>query len=235
MTLFAGSFDQSASSALTVATRDGNFTSPNPPRAVTCNPHLANYTVGVWHNTSSTIKVLSVSEGDRIDPMNDDSTSIQLVGMIEAVGRALSGEVVFQSEFETLEPTLPIAYSPLLRWIRNDQNQSVFEWPIPMEEALPQFMQDVSLSLLSGRFLPQNGTYFTAEWGRCLTTQLIYEYSAWRLLSIYGAGWGVSALCLGVGFFYVGRNGRERDMEFSHLVTGLNVVHSHSGAQKTGA
>ncbi|KAF6748842.1 hypothetical protein DFP72DRAFT_554613 [Ephemerocybe angulata] len=227
MSLFSGSFDTTASSALTVAIRDGNYSAPNPPRAVNCDAYSTLYDVQVWHNATSWVELHKVTVGDKIDPGSEDPTTIQLNGLVQAVGQALNGSIGFKSDVEVLDPALTIAYSPLLRWTRGDQNQSQFVWS-DMEASLPSLMQNVSFSLLSGQFLPRNGTYFTASWGMCMTTQLVYEYTMWRLLTIYGAGWVASVASLVIGFWHVSRNGRERDLEFSKLVEGLDIIpHEH--------
>ncbi|KAF6753691.1 hypothetical protein DFP72DRAFT_901232 [Ephemerocybe angulata] len=211
MALFKGDFHEE-NATLTVATRDGKFPSPNAPRALDCVPYSTFYHVQVWHEATTRIEVLNVTVGEKFStgPLRE---------LMEPLGRALTGSIVF-AMYETLDPTLTIAYTRLLRWRWVENPYTEFTWS-DMEVALPSLMQNMSLSLLSGEFPSLRGGYLATSLGQCMASQVIYKYTMWRLLVIYGIGWAMAAGTLVVGFLYVSRNGQERDLSFSNLVDGL--------------
>ncbi|KAF6748841.1 hypothetical protein DFP72DRAFT_1174030 [Ephemerocybe angulata] len=137
MLLLRGLFDHTTDNILSVATQDGSFISPNPPFAVACQAFSSTYFVRVRYNVSSAIEVLKVVMGERINFDSDEPHSIQLAGMVEAVGLALQGRIGFRSGTEELNPVHNTAYSPLLRWTRGERNQSTFEWS-NMERRCPR-------------------------------------------------------------------------------------------------
>ncbi|KAF6765647.1 hypothetical protein DFP72DRAFT_1108516 [Ephemerocybe angulata] len=214
---------------LRVATRGGTISAPTNARAVRCSAHSTEYTLRVWHNATSWIEPLSSTVLTQLDfqilrVLPD--RQIQLDGLSTfavALGLALNGGVAYNASDSSIVSPHPVPFSPLFHMEDQNITDIAFSWP-NMETALPSLMQNLTFSLLSHQFRArENGTYFTESPGLCWTTQPIYEYTAWRLLTIYGMGWGAAAVWLVLGFWHVGRNGRERDLTFSNLVEGLDI------------
>ncbi|KAF5320480.1 hypothetical protein D9611_010690 [Ephemerocybe angulata] len=218
LVLYNATFTWDPSFVLTVAYRDGSLDSLSPPRAVRCTGYSTMYHTQVSHNTTSWAQVLSQTVGDPINnaTLTDATIPYEPFLMLDSIGWVLTGSVVRGND-RADDQSLPVTH-----WLdRKYAIGSGFAWP-SIGSALPSLVQNMSLSLLSGHFAPWNETYFDDIPGTCMSTQPVFEYIKWRLLTIYGIGWIAAAGCLGVGFWFVGRNGRERDMDFSNLVDALN-------------
>ena len=212
---------------LTVATRDGVVPHFNPPVAVRCNAFTADYHVRVQHNNlSSHIDILNVTFGPRLSPIlgtNPDPLQLALGGLVQAVCDAFIGSVIFDSYFNGFpEPPLNIAYSPMMHWAHSTSNSSVLTWA-DLTTSLPELMQNVSLSLLSGQFPSKNQTYMEKVQTECSMTQLVYEYNSRRLLVIYAVAWAAAAVFFSLGFLFVWKNGEEHNLDFSHVVDQLHL------------
>ena len=213
---------------LTVATRDGVVRQMNhPPVAVMCNAFRADYHVQVHHNNfSSHIDVLNVTIGPLLSPClgtKPDLWYLALDGLVEAVGRAFSGSVIFDSQYDAFAETpLSVGHSPMMHWARTADSRSVFSWS-DLATSLPELMQNVSLSLLSGQFPSIDQTYMEEVQTECSMTQLVYEYNSWRLLVIYVIAWAATAISFSLGFWFVRKNGEEHNLDFSHVVDQLHL------------
>lgn len=219
---------------LTVATRDGHLSYtkyvsliPSPPAAVKCYVYRADYHVQVQHDTfSSRIDVLDVIPRYRLSPIfraDDyvDDSDLPLDGLAQAVVSALRGFIVYDSwTSEFVDTNLTVAYSSMLHWTHTNET-NIATWS-DLSTSLPSLMQNVSLSLLSGQFDSLHEAYMVKVDTDCSMTQLIYEYDSRRLLAIYIAAWTVAAIFLLLGFFFIWRNEREHNLDFSHIVEQLH-------------
>ena len=210
--------------ALTVATRDGVIGQMNQPVAVSCNASIANYHVSVQHdNLSSYIHILDITFDSSASPSQTDPLNLALGGLILALGDAFNGSIVFDSQYDGFAETpLSIGYSPMLRWVHTDKNASRLTWP-DLTTSLPELMQNISISLLSGQFPSIKQTYMEKVQTQCSMTQLVYEYDSRRLLGIYAAACGVAATFVLLGLVTVQKNGEEHTLDFSHVVGQLRL------------
>ncbi|KAF5336341.1 hypothetical protein D9611_006739 [Ephemerocybe angulata] len=224
--IYRGTLDINAPAFLTVATRGGTFSSPTGARAVRCIAYSTLHTVGLWHDAISRIDPRHSTPLTKLDFKIPDR-QIQLDGLsafAAALGLALNGIVTYNASDSSIVSRLPVPFSPFFHTEDQNITDIAFSWP-DMETTLPSLMQNLTFSLLSRQFhARESGTYFTQSPGLCWTTQPMYEYTTWRLLTPYGMGWGATAVWLVVGFWHVGRNGRERDLTFLNLVEGLDMA-----------
>jgi len=207
---------------LTVATRDGVAPKMNPPVAVRCHAYRANYDVRVRHdNFSSYIDILNVTFGSRLSPSFEtqpDPLELALYGLVQAFVNGFSGSVIFDSEHDGFAGTPPsVAYSPMMQWTLSSGKNTTLTWS-DLTTSLPELMQNISLSLLSGQFPSQSHTYMTKVGTECLMTQLAYKYNSSRLLAVYIVAWATTAIFFSLGFFFIWKNGEEHNLNFSHVV-----------------
>jgi len=218
---------------LTVATRDGVAPIMNPPVAVRCDAFRANYDVRVRHdNFSSHIDILNVTFGSRLSPSlgtQPDPLDLALDGLVQAFVNAFNGGVIFDAQYDGFVGTPPsVAYSPMMQWDPSPGKNSTLTWS-NLTTSLPQLMQNISLSLLSGQFPSKNQTYLAKTQTECSMTMLIYEYNSSRLLAIYTVAWVAAAIFFSLGFLFVWKNGVEHNLDFSHVV---DERHSYSQVPK---
>ena len=207
---------------LTVATRDGVAPHMNSPVAVRCNAFRADYDVRVHHdNFSSYIDAVNVTFGSRLSPSlgtEPDPLGLALDGLVQAFVVAFNGSVIFDSQYDGFVGTPPsVAYSPMMHWAPSPGNNSVLTWS-DLTIALPELMQNISLSLLSEQFPSKNQTYMAQTQAACSMTKLVYEYNSSRLLVIYAVAWATAATFFSLGFLFVSKNGVEHNLDFSHVV-----------------
>ena len=215
--------------ALTVATRDGVAPYMNPPVAVRCHAFRADYDVRVRHdNFSSQIDVLNVTSGSRLSPSlgtEPDPLELALDGLVQAFVNAFKGSVIFDSQCDGFAGTpLSVAYS-LMHWaptVTRGNHHSVLTWS-DLTTSLPQLMQNISLSLLSGQFPSYNQTYMVETQTECSMTKLVYEYKSSRLLAIYAIAWAAAAIFFALGFLFIWKNREEHNLDFSHVVDQLHL------------
>jgi len=208
--------------ALTVATQDGT----NPPVAVRCDAFSADYHVQMRHdNFFSHIDVLKVTHGAGLSPalgIQPDPLQLALDGLVQAVGAAFNGSVILDIFYDGFSGTpLNVAYSSMMHWVHTTGKPSV-TWS-DLTTSLPELMQNVSLSLLSGQFPSRDQTYMTKVPTKCLITQLVYDYNSSRLLAIYAAAWGAAAIFFSLGFLFIWKNEGEHNLDFSHVVGQLHL------------
>ena len=215
---------------LTVATRDGVAPNMNPPVAVRCSAYRADYDVRVRHdNFSSHIDILNVTFRSHLSPsLGDQPDPFQLAldGLVQAFVDAFDGSVIFDAQYDGFAGTpLSVAYSPMMQWDPSPGTNSTLTWS-NLTTSLPQLMQNVSLSLLSGQFPSKNQTYMATTQKECSMTKLIYEYNSSRLLAIYAVAWAVAAIFFLLGFLFVWKNGEEHNLDFSHVVDERHLLYS---------
>jgi len=205
--------------ALTVASRGGVLPEEtNPPLGVRCYGYATNYHVRVQHDSkfSSHIDIINVTVGSRLVPSNDPEE--ELLGFFVALSQAISGTVIFDSHTNgfTGTPLSVVYYSPMMQCGSTGGNR--VSWS-DLTTTLPDLMQNVSLSLLSGQF-PSNyqETYMTKVQTNCEMTKVVYGYNSDRLLAIYAVAWGAATIFLSFGFWFVKKNEVEHTLDFSHVV-----------------
>ena len=159
--------------------------------------------------------------GDQPDPFQ-----LALDGLVQAFVNAFNGSVIFDTQYDGFAGTpLSVAYSPMMQWAPSPGNNSTLTWS-DLTTSLPQLMQNVSLSLLSGQFPSKNQTYMATTQKECSMTKLIYEYNAIRLLAIYTVAWAAAANFFLLGFLFVWKNGEEHNLDFSHVVDERHLLYS---------
>ncbi|KAF6748826.1 hypothetical protein DFP72DRAFT_1174017 [Ephemerocybe angulata] len=215
--LYVGRFNPTPFLIITAATQDGNPGAPNPPRAIRCEAYSTLYRVQVRHNATARVDILDATD---VEPLSTVPLSANLLLLTTQIGFQLVGEVFYSIDFKRTLSTVPVVTRLLHRSQDINTKGTTFNWD-NMEEALPSLMRNMSISLLSGQYTPWNGSYLDAIPGTCMSASPVYEYQGWRLLMIYGIGWAVAVGSLALGFVLISKNGRERTMDFSKLVSGL--------------
>ena len=94
-------------------------------------------------------------------------------------------------------------------------------WTKSMEEALPQLMTNISISMLSNPL----GSSQIATNTQCLYSTVFYDYNPLQLAVTYGAATVATIICLAFGFWAIVKNRTEETIGFSRvLVSALNPV-----------
>lgn len=189
----------------------------NTYSAAKCAVYNGTYTVAVSHSdtAASTARVLQT---DQIGPIN---ASQMLEAQYGSIATAFRNVLYGTVEVDTQEAgniyfgdNLLVGYSPAF------SGTSKNSWT-PTEDLamdISSFMQNISVSLLSGQFLAMGENVTTSVNTTCAYLASVYDYNRTQLFAIYGAGLGVTAICVVFGFLAVRQNGVEESFSFSRLV-----------------
>ena len=91
-------------------------------------------------------------------------------------------------------------------------------WTGNLQDVVPDIMQNISLSLLSGQLsLPDNSTISQQE-TVCQSTQLQYSYNLTRLLATYGVAIALTLVCIMCGYIAIHNNHKPETLEFSRIL-----------------
>ncbi|KLO14353.1 hypothetical protein SCHPADRAFT_903407 [Schizopora paradoxa] len=192
-----------------------NF-SADPAQALDCSGYNATYHVLVNHNLTTTMTVTGVDIGPGLTQVNVSSLSeLQLLPIWDALGAQLEGVVTYLPTNNDFNPPVAfMAYSPFV----SASKDIAWQWQTNMSVAIPSLMQNISLSLLSGKLsTEQNSTLQDAQ-TTCLVTGLHFVYNRVRLLLIYASSVIVTAFSVAFGLFVATSNKVSETMAFSRIM-----------------
>lgn len=197
-----------------------------PVIAINCTTHNATYHVNVAQNGTASVNVNHVDIGEQLALPSGNSSSFEaffdnplnqrLLALANALKTQMSGTVYYSPATNQFN-----ANSSFIAWSSIGSGSSFgagWGWSGNLQDVIPDVMQNVSLSLLSGQLsLPDNPTSAPQD-TVCTYTLLHYSYNRARLLSTYGAGIAVAALCILCGYVAIRRNARPETLEFSRIL-----------------
>lgn len=202
---------------LQVASRDSTDPS-RPPKATACTAFNATYHVRVQHgNLSTTVDVLDIIlENPLTTTMGNFTGTAQFGALADAMALRLSGSIVWvYNSYGPPPDSAVVIYSPL------GMNRSGY-WSLEGDRdpiiALPLLMQNLSISLLSNPIKMNGYPIISSTPATCLHSVLAYNYTPWRLLSIYGVGILATTICVVIGFVAIHQNQVEGSLDVSRLL-----------------
>ena len=186
--------------------------------AIQCVASNVTYRVNVTHSaTESTFQVL-----DRTfhNPLTMQKTwdVLPFNAVMDSVATLLKGTVLYSNRSWQLQPG-----SSLVGYGFGRYYNGLWHWNVDPTEAVPQLMENVSLSLLSGSISVLGGSMNTLLPVKetCYRSALVYRYDSVRLLLPYASGLVITLLCVVIGFRVVKRNGVEESLDFKRIVDAI--------------
>ncbi|KAF7789299.1 hypothetical protein EIP86_000243 [Pleurotus ostreatoroseus] len=195
-----------------------------PVVALNCSGYSATYHVYITHNISTTLSVTRLDIGDQLSTDNSSqywsatpaSLAHEQLAIWDAYARRLNGSVQYvygYNEF-TASSSQIISMSPL------GAGQGVgiaWQWGGEMEVMIPEIMQNISLSLLSGQLSSTLNSTLVSTPTTCRTYLSRYTYQPLRLLVTYGGTLVITGLCLLYAFVATSKNDRSESLDFSRI------------------
>ncbi|KLO11337.1 hypothetical protein SCHPADRAFT_929999 [Schizopora paradoxa] len=222
---------------ITIATRKllptfDEYKGVNPypfPTATTCTPYRSLYTVtintGSSNGTLPSISIRNVVPKSPLSVLSVDSEEMQLYAIADTFVAALNGTVIYDpNSFDFTPDSQLVGYSPL----GAADADSPWSWNVDMLTAIPQVMQNISLSILSDKLSETGSPTLKLVNSTCEITNVFFIYEPLRLFSVYGVSLLVSAICIGHGFIAIHANGVEESLSFSRVLSSLSIP-GHEG------
>ncbi|KLO12669.1 hypothetical protein SCHPADRAFT_890632 [Schizopora paradoxa] len=185
--------------------------------AVSCDTYNGTYTVSVSHSstTPSTARVVQTALIGLINA--SETTNAQYNAISTAFINSLLGSVEVDTQFDNsvyFNDNLLVGYSPAFAGTSKESWSPTGD----LAADISSFMQNISVSLLSGSLLAMGDTVATSVNTTCWYPASIYDYDQIQLFGIYGAALGVTTICVFFGFWAIRQNGAEESFSFSRLV-----------------
>ena len=208
-------------STINVVTMEGMYTGQS---AVTCDVYNATYSVSVYHNVTTTANITKLVYGKRVNESDQNAADFNALHYTSlAIAQALEGAVLIDldamvqvlgtdwGDSEQVDNNLLIYSSLGAPNIYSSTNP--WQWDTDLPSALMEFSKNVSLSLLSNPL----ATPLKESPGNCQYFGTIYVYQRLHLFITYGAGLGISFICIAYGFYSSHANEHEESLSFSRL------------------
>ncbi len=186
-------------------------------QANNCTAYNATYEVSVTlQGESTSVQVRDVMLHSVM--MNNDQINVFISAYAEdAVGRLIGFVYTGPTGFA---PTTGTALQNAAFFVTTPAGNHTWSDSIP--HILTTYMQNVSLSLLSGTintgFSNATATNFLYVNSTCISTITVYVYDSVRLLSTYGFALVIVLLTVVPGCFLIQRNGAEEKLLLSHIL-----------------
>jgi len=188
---------------------------------VACSPYNSTYHVTVRNNDTNAIQVNSIeTHGLYSSALAANATALQPLALPDILAWSVKGTVLYTFDTDTSSGNLNVANSQL----RLKDQPDPWRWRGTMLTILPNLMQLISLSVLSGQpssWSPTTGYMdpFTPVNTTCVDDNLRYIYRRARLLITYSTALACTTLLVGLGSIVVARNrGAGETLEFSRMV-----------------
>lgn len=198
---------------------------PGPGEAVNCTVYNATYRVAILQGlNSSTVSLESTQLHNTLPNGWDFGTvsnqTIAQESLVSGLWNVLQG--FFSFKYGTTNPVDP--NSPNLSvvrrtWIAQKLADGV---PIDLMSIIPQMMNDVSISILSGSLDSANLVPYDTT---CLYYASFYHYTRWKLLGTYASCIFVATVCSLFGCYAVHANGEGESLGFSRLLKSCQILY----------
>jgi len=191
------------------------------------------YSVVVSHNSSSTIDIINsntisalhVNSGVNIILLSQSVGNASVSFMVQYLFNALnliSGKLEESGDADGDIGSFLLTGGEISTCFGHILPDGKYTWQENMTETLEQYMQNVTLSILSGQVFVSNnsdGPEVLEEFAtNCNYTFTAYEYTPSRLFLTYGAAGFVTILCVVAGCIAIKQNGVDESMAFSRIL-----------------
>ena len=193
-----------------------------PVVALNCTAWNATYQVTVNQTANTTVIPNSVKFGQQLSYSNlENSTepfAYQLLALWDAFSYVISGSVAYSKAGNVnrgLDTDIAITFSPI---VGSSYSGLAWQWAGDLQLLVPELMQNISLSLLSGELSDAYNSTLTPTDVQCTRTEIIFYYSPFRLIVTYAVALGVALICIIYALVAIKINGRGETLGFSRIL-----------------
>ena len=191
-----------------------------PVIALNCTGWNATYQVTVNQTANTTVIARNVTLGRQLTYSSLENTTEpfahQLLALWDAFSWSITGEIDYLKGYNMNSgPDTAITWSPI---VGSSSTGIAWQWAGDLEKLVPELMQNVSLSLLSGQLSDASNPTLMRTNVPCQRMGSLFLYSPLRLLVTYAIALGVTAICIGYGLYAMRKNGRGETLGFSRIL-----------------